>query len=47
MVDFMDREDQLMVKFLEKVSRETARYKLMVLFHGARKPMGLRKPIPT
>ncbi len=47
MVDFMDREDQLMVRFLEKVARETARYKLMVLFHGASKPMGLRKAYPN
>jgi alpha-glucosidase len=47
MVDFMDREDQLMVRFLEKVARETAENQLMVLFHGAPKPMGLRKAYPN
>ncbi len=47
MVDFMDREDQLMVRFLEKVAQETASNKLMVLFHGACKPMGLRKAYPN
>jgi len=47
MVDFMDREDQLMVRFLEKVAQETAKNKLMVLFHGACKPIGLRKGYPN
>jgi alpha-glucosidase len=47
MVDFMDREDQLMVRFLERVAEETARNKLMVLFHGACKPVGLRKVYPN
>jgi alpha-glucosidase len=47
MVDFMDREDQLMVRFLEHVAQETARNELMVLFHGACKPMGLRKAYPN
>jgi alpha-glucosidase len=47
MVDFMDREDQLIVRFLERVAEETARNKLMVLFHGACKPVGLRKVYPN
>jgi alpha-glucosidase len=47
MVDFMDREDQLMIRYLEKVAQETARNRLMVLFHGASKPIGLRKAYPN
>jgi alpha-glucosidase len=47
MVDFMDREDQLMVRYLERVARETAKNRLMVLFHGASKPVGLRKAYPN
>jgi alpha-glucosidase len=47
MADFMDREDQLMIRFQETVARETARNKLMLLFHGASKPTGLRKMYPN
>lgn len=47
MVDFMDREDQLMIRYLEKLAVETARNRLMVLFHGASKPIGLRKAYPN
>lgn len=47
MADFMDREDQLMVRFQETVARETANNKLMLLFHGASKPTGLRKTYPN
>jgi alpha-glucosidase len=47
MADFMDREDQLMVRFQETVAREAAAHKLMVLFHGASKPSGLRKAYPN
>ncbi len=47
MADFMDREDQLMVRFQEAVAREAAVNKLMVFFHGASKPAGLRKAYPN
>jgi alpha-glucosidase len=47
MADFMDREDQLMIRFQETVARETANNKLMLLFHGASKPTGLRKMYPN
>jgi len=47
MVDFMDREDQQMIRFQEKTVRETAENKLMLLFHGASKPSGLRKAYPN
>jgi alpha-glucosidase len=47
MADFMDREDQLMIRFQETVAQETAKNKLMLLFHGASKPTGLRKKYPN
>jgi alpha-glucosidase len=47
MADFMDREDQQMIRFQETVARETAKNELMVLFHGASKPTGLRKMYPN
>ncbi len=47
MADFMDREDQLMVRFQENVAREAAANQLMVFYHGASKPAGLRKAYPN
>ncbi len=47
MADFMDREDQVMIRFQESLARETAKNKLMLLFHGASKPTGLRKAYPN
>ncbi len=35
MTDFMDRDDQYMVNFYERIAAATARYKIMVMFHGA------------
>jgi alpha-glucosidase len=47
MADFMDREDQLMIRFQETVAQETASNRLMLLFHGTSKPTGLRKMYPN
>jgi alpha-glucosidase len=47
MTDFMDREDQEMIRFQEKVARLTAENHLLVFFHGASKPAGLRKAYPN
>ncbi len=47
MTDFMDREDQEMIRFQEKVARMTAENKLLLFFHGASKPTGLRKAYPN
>ncbi len=47
MVDFMDREDQLMIRFQEQMAEAAARNHLMLLFHGASKPAGLRKMYPN
>ncbi len=46
-VDFMDRADQWMVNFYEKVAREAFARELLVDFHGAFKPTGLRRQYPN
>lgn len=46
-VDFMDRADQWMVNFYERVAREGARNNLLVDFHGAFKPTGLHRTYPN
>lgn len=46
-VDFMQREDQPMVRFYERVAEEAARRHLLVDFHGAYKPTGLRRTFPN
>lgn len=40
-IDFMDRGDQWMNNYLERVAKEAAKYNLLVDFHGAHKPSGL------
>ena len=46
-VDFMQREDQWMVNFYERVAREAASRRLLVDFHGAYKPTGLYRTWPN
>jgi len=46
-VDFMNRSDQDIVKFYWDVARETAERKMVVNFHGAYKPAGLRRAYPN
>ncbi|MBK1879086.1 glycoside hydrolase family 97 protein [Pelagicoccus mobilis] len=46
-VDFMDRMDQWMVNFYEKAARETYDRQLLIDFHGAFKPTGLRRQYPN
>ncbi len=46
-VDFMQRADQYMVNSYEAIARECAERKLLVDFHGAFKPSGLRKAYPN
>ena len=46
-VDFMQRDDQKMVEYYEKVARKAAEYKLLVDFHGSYKPAGLRRTYPN
>jgi alpha-glucosidase len=46
-VDFMDRDDQWIVNYYEKIVREAAKRKLLVDFHGSFKPTGLRRAYPN
>ena len=46
-VDFMDRDDQEMVNFYERCVRKAAEHHLVVDFHGAYKPTGLRRTYPN
>ncbi len=46
-VDFMQRNDQYMVNYYERVAKEAAKNKLIVDFHGAYKPSGLRRAYPN
>jgi alpha-glucosidase len=46
-VDYMNRDDQEMVNYYEKVVRKAAEHRLTVDFHGAYKPTGLRRAYPN
>ena len=46
-IDFMDRSDQWMVNYYERVAREAAIYHLFVDFHGSFKPAGLEYKYPN
>lgn len=45
-VDFMQRDDQWMVNYYEKVLIEAAKRKLLVDFHGSYKPSGFQRTYP-
>ena len=46
-IDFMERDDQEMVNFYEEMVRKAAEHHLVVDFHGAYKPTGLRRAYPN
>jgi alpha-glucosidase len=46
-IDFMQRDDQWMVNFYEKIARECAARQMLVDFHGAYKPAGLERKYPN
>jgi alpha-glucosidase len=46
-IDFMNRDDQQMVGFYHKVVETAAAHHLMIDFHGAYKPDGLRRTWPN
>jgi alpha-glucosidase len=46
-VDFMQRDDQKMVNYYERVAKEGARRRLLVDFHGSYKPTGLCRTYPN
>ena len=47
MVDFMDRDDQPMLRFQERIAREAAKRHLVVNLHGVAKPTGLQRSYPN
>ena len=46
-VDFMDRDDQEMVRFINEASELCARYNMLVDFHGMYKPTGAQRTWPN
>ena len=46
-IDFMDRSDQWMVNYYERVAKEAAKNGLFVDFHGSFKPAGLEYKYPN
>lgn len=46
-IDFMDRQDQWMVNYYERVVKEAAKHHMLVDFHGAYKPSGLEQRYPN
>jgi alpha-glucosidase len=46
-IDFMDRDDQEMVNWYDRIVKTAAKYQLMVDFHGAYKPDGYRRTYPN
>lgn len=47
MVDFLDRDDQEMVKIQEEILQKAATHHLEIQFHGAYKPTGLSRTYPN
>lgn len=46
-VDFMQRDDQVMMDFCQRVAEEAAEHRLLVDFHGGSKPTGLQRTYPN
>jgi endonuclease/exonuclease/phosphatase family metal-dependent hydrolase len=46
-IDYMDRDDQLIARFLEETARVAAKHKLVLDFHGMHKPTGLSRTYPN
>ena len=46
-IDFMQRNDQYMVSSYEKIAKQCAELELLVDYHGAFKPSGLRRAYPN
>lgn len=46
-IDFMDRDDQIMVDFHSRAAATAAKYHLLVDFHGTYKPSGLSRTWPN
>ncbi len=46
-VDFMDRDDQIVVNFQERLLKEAAKRKILVNYHGAFHPVGMSRTYPN
>ncbi|HEY5913690.1 MAG TPA: glycoside hydrolase family 97 N-terminal domain-containing protein, partial [Verrucomicrobiae bacterium] len=46
-IDFMNRDDQEMVNWYEKLTKAAAEHHLMINFHGAYKPTGMIRTYPN
>ena len=46
-IDFMNRDDQEMVRWYQMILKKAAAHRLMVLFHGAYKPTGTQRTYPN
>ncbi len=42
-IDFMDRDDQWMVNYYRRIVKKAAEHHLMIDYHGAYKPDGMRR----
>lgn len=47
MIDFMDRDDQEMIRIQEEFLEKAAKHRLFVQFHGSSKPSGLHRTYPN
>jgi alpha-glucosidase len=47
MVDFLDRDDQEMVEYCERILKAAARHKIHIQFHGSYKPSGEQRTFPN
>lgn len=47
MVDFMDRDDQEMIRIQEEILKKSAGHKIFIQFHGSSKPSGLNRTYPN
>lgn len=46
-IDFMDRDDQVMVDYYHRIAKKAAENKILVNYHGAYKPSGLHRKYPN
>lgn len=46
-IDFMDRDDQKMVKSIHDIAKKAASYKLIIDYHGMYKPTGIQRTCPN
>lgn len=46
-IDFMDRSDQWMVNYYERIAKEASKYNILVDYHGSFKPAGIEYKYPN